>query len=137
MSVVSSYNPTYGVMCVSKVNFDQSNNKEACLEIIDHMDFGTISNITYLPDRKSKKTNMYNIYVTYSSLNEDNEVLISYFGKLNGSKEDKIKNKFKLSINHDFKFSDDEPKKYWIATFKNRKTFNVGSKIWDALIPAQ
>ena len=134
MSVVSSYNPTYGIMCVSKVNFNQTKNKDECLEIIESLDFGTINSITYLPDRNSKNYNMYSIYVKYSSLNEDNEVLISYFDKLNESKEEKIKNKFKISINHDFKFNVEEPKKYWIAKFKNRETFNVGSKIWDSLI---
>ena len=80
---------------------------------------------------------MYKIYVTYSNLNEDNEILDSYFEKLTEFKEKKEKNTFKLSINHDFKFNDVETKKFWIAKFKNRNTFNVGEHIWDSLIPAQ
>ena len=133
MSAITSYNPTYGVMCIRNVNLEQSKYKEECLQIIKSMDFGAISTITYLPDRKSKQINMYNIYVSYSNLNENNEVLISYFNKMKESNEAKIKSKFKLSINHDFKFNN-ETKKFWIATFKNRNTFNVGSKIWDSLI---
>jgi hypothetical protein len=133
MSMITSYNPTYGVMCIRNVNLEQTKYKEECLQIIESMDFGDISTITYLPDRKYKQINMYNIYVKYSNLNENNEVLISYFNKMKESNEAKIKPKFKLSINHDFKFNN-ETKKYWIATFKNRNTFNVGSKIWDSLI---
>lgn len=134
---VSKFNPSYGVMCVSNVNYDQSKGKDECFEIIESMNFGDISRIVYLPDKKTKKQNMYKIYVTYSNLNEDNEILDSYFEKLTESKEKKEKNTFKLSINHDFKFNDGETKKFWIAKFKNRKTFNVGEHIWDSLIPSQ
>jgi len=49
------------------------------------------------------------------------------------SNEAKIKPKFKLSINHDFKFNN-QTKKFWIATFKNKNTFHVGNKIWDSLL---
>jgi len=130
---VTRYNPTYGIMCVSKVNYLQTSNKDECLEIIEGMNFGDISGIVYLPDKKSKQKNMYNIYVSYSKLNEDNNVLDSYFEKMTESKENKVKNTFKLSINHDFKFNDGETKKYWVAKFKNRNTFNVGAQIWDSL----
>ena len=133
MSVITSYNPTYGVMCINNVNLEQSKYKEECLQIIKSMDFGDISSITYLPDRKSKEPNMYNVYVSYSNLNEVNEVLISYFNKMKESNEAKIKPKFKLSINHDFKFNN-QTKKFWIATFKNKNTFHVGNKIWDSLL---
>ena len=134
---VSQFNPSYGVMCVSNVNYDQSNGKDECFEIIESMNFGDISRIVYLPDKKTKKQNMYKIYVTYSNLNEENEILDSYFEKMTESKEKKEKNTFKLSINHDFKFNDGETKNFWIAKFKNRNTFNVGEHIWDALIPSQ
>ena len=134
---ISRFNPIYGVMCVSNVNYDQYKRKDECFEIIESMNFGDISRIVYLLDKKSKKQNMYKIYVTYSNLNEDNEILDSYFEKMTESKEKKEKNTFKLSINHDFKFNDGETKKFWIAKFKNRNTFNVGEHIWDALIPSQ
>ena len=133
MSVITSYNPTYGVMCIRNVNLEQSKHKEECLQIIKSMDFGDISSITYLPDRKSKEPNMFNIYISYSNLNKDNEILISYFNNMNESNEAKNKSKFKLSINHEFKFNN-ETKKYWIASFKNKNTFNVDSKIWDSLL---
>ena len=133
MSSITSYNPTYGVMCISNINLEQTKHKDECLKIITSMDFGDISTIIYLPDTKSKQNNMYNIYVKYSNLNENNEVLISYFNNMNESNEAKNKSKFKLSINHDFKFNN-ETKTYWISTFKNRNIYNIDSKIWESLI---
>jgi hypothetical protein len=126
MSAITSYNPTYGFMCISNVILEQPKYKEECLQLIKSMNFGDINTITYLPYKKSKETNSYNIYVKYSNLNENNKVL-KKFNEENNNK------KFNLSINHDFKFNKDT-KKYWIATFKNRNTFDVDSEIWNSLI---
>ncbi len=122
MSAITSYNPTYGLMCISNVILEQPNYKEEYLQLIKSMNFGDINTITYLPYKKSKETNSYKIYVKYSNINENNKVLKKY-----------NKTKFNLSINNDFKFTNDT-KKYWIATFKNRNTFDVDSEIWDSLI---